>query len=104
MCIKFTKEGSISIEVEEKEDRGNDNHVKQLVAMKVKDTGIGLDPEILPKLFSKFATKSHHGNTGVGVGLGLFISKNIVEAHSGKIWAENNVDAKGATFHIILPM
>jgi len=67
-AIKFTKEGSVSIEVEEKEDkREEDSQVKQLVVVKVKDTGIGLDSEILPKLFSKFATKSHHNHTGVGV-------------------------------------
>ena len=66
--VKFTKEGSVSIEVEEKEDkREEDSQVKQLVVVKVKDTGIGLDSEILPKLFSKFATKSHHNHTGVGV-------------------------------------
>jgi signal transduction histidine kinase len=102
-AIKFTQEGSISIEVEEKVDERKDGEVKHLVVIRVKDTGIGLDPEILPKLFSKFATKSHHSHTGVGVGLGLFISKNIVEAHGGKIWAENNVNEKGATFHVILP-
>jgi signal transduction histidine kinase len=102
-AVKFTKEGSISIEVEEKEDKREDSQVKQLIVVKVKDTGIGLDSEILPKLFSKFATKSHHNHTGVGVGLGLFISKNIVEAHGGKIWAENNVNEKRATFHVILP-
>ncbi len=102
-AIKFTQEGSILIEVEEKVDERKDGEVKHLVVIRVKDTGIGLDPEILPKLFSKFATKSHHSHTGVGVGLGLFISKNIVEAHGGKIWAENNVNEKGATFHVILP-
>jgi signal transduction histidine kinase len=104
-AFKFTKEGSISIEVEEKKEdkRVYDGELKQLVVLKVKDTGIGLDPEILPKLFSKFATKSHHSSTGVGVGLGLFISKNIVEAHGGKMWAENNLNEKGASFHVILP-
>jgi len=102
-AIKFTTEGYISIEVEEKkEDKKVYGEVEQLV-INVKDTGVGLDPEILPKLFSKFATKSHHNSTGGGVGLGLFISKNIVEAHGGKIWAENNLGEKGATFHVILP-
>lgn len=103
-AIKFTTEGSISIEVEEKKgDKRVDDEVKQYVVINVKDTGVGLDPEILPKLFSKFARKSHHNSTGVGVGFGLFISKHIVEVHGGKIWAENNLGEKGATFHVILP-
>jgi signal transduction histidine kinase len=97
-AVKFTKEGSVYIDVQEKE---NDNHEKEFVVIKVKDTGIGLDPDILPKLFSKFA-KSHN-QTGGGIGLGLFISKNIIEAHGGRIWAENNTNECGATFYVILP-
>jgi signal transduction histidine kinase len=54
---------------------------------------------MLPRLFSKFATISE-----TGTGLGLFISKNIIEAHGGNIWAENNDDIKGATFYIIFPI
>jgi two-component system, OmpR family, sensor histidine kinase VicK len=65
----------------------------------IKDTGIGIAPEILPKLFSKFTSKSYQGT-----GLGLFISKSIVEAHGGKIWAQNNSDDKGATFSFSLPI
>jgi two-component system sensor histidine kinase VicK len=66
----------------------------------VKDSGAGIDPEITQKLFSKFVTKSFSGT-----GLGLFISKNIIEAHGGKIWAENNSDGKkGAIFTFSLPL
>ena len=54
----------------------------------------------MPRLFTKFATKSHAGGTG----LGLFICKGIVEAHGGKIWAENNKDGKGAIFSFTLPL
>ena len=54
--------------------------------MSIKDTGTGIDSEILPRLFTKFATKS----TSTGTGLGLFISKSIIEAHDGRIWAQNN--------------
>ena len=68
------------------------------VIVSMKDTGSGLDPEILPRLFSKFASKSFKGT-----GLGLFISKSIVEAHGGRIWAENNVNGKGAKFRFSLP-
>lgn len=65
----------------------------------MRDSGLGIDPEILPRLFTKFATKSE-----TGTGLGLFISKNIIEAHGGRIWAENNADGKGATFAFSLPI
>ena len=67
--------------------------------VRVKDTGIGIDDEIFPKLFKKFTTKSFQGT-----GLGLYISKNIIEAHDGRIWAENNKDGKGATFSFSLPL
>jgi hypothetical protein len=62
------------------------------------DTGQGIDPEIMPRLFTKFATKSI-----VGTGLGLYISKRIIEAHGGKMWAENNSDGIGTTFSFTLP-
>ena len=89
-AIKFTKEGIIITTAEKK-----DIHV----VISIKDTGTGIDPEILPKLFTRFATKSE-----TGTGLGLFISKSIVEAHDGRIWAENNSDEKGATFIFNLPL
>jgi signal transduction histidine kinase len=65
----------------------------------VTDDGTGIDPVIMPRLFTKFATRSD-----IGTGLGLYISKNIVEAHGGRMWAENNSDGKGATFRFILPL
>ena len=89
-AIKFTKEGTICIITEDKDNQ---------VVVSVKDTGTGIHPEILPRLFSKFVTKSFQGT-----GLGLFICKSIVEAHGGKIWAENNSDRKGAMFAFSLPI
>jgi signal transduction histidine kinase len=91
-AVKFTKEegGTITITAEKKDTQ---------VIVKIKDTGTGIDPEILPRLFSKFASKSFEGT-----GLGLFIARNIVEAHGGKIWAENNADGKGATFSFSLQL
>jgi two-component system, OmpR family, sensor histidine kinase VicK len=71
----------------------------QHAIIRIKDTATGIDSEILPRLFTKFATKSKRGT-----GLGLYISRNIVEAHGGKIWTENNADNKGATFTVILPL
>jgi signal transduction histidine kinase len=75
------------------------NKDKEQVTVSVKDTGEGIAEKILPNLFSKFITYS---NTGTG--LGLYICKNIIESHGGKIWAENNYDGKGATFRFTLPI
>jgi signal transduction histidine kinase len=93
--IKFTQEESGIISITTKTEQDNN-----VITISVKDTGKGIDPEIIPKLFTKFATKSETGGTG----LGLFISKSIVEAHGGRIWAENNKDEKGATFYFTLPV
>ena len=76
------------------------NNNKGEVIVSVKDTGTGIDPDVFPKLFSKFAITSDPGGTG----LGLFISKNIIEAHGGRIWAENNANGNGATFSFSLPI
>jgi signal transduction histidine kinase len=92
-AIKFTKEGTIRIMVNVKDNNSNE------VIISIKDTGTGINSEILPRLFTKFATKSD-----IGTGLGLYISKGIVEAYGGKIWAENNSDGKGATFTFNLPV
>ena len=91
-ALKFTREGTISISVGVK-DNANE------VIISVKDPGEGIHPVIMPRLFTKFATRSH-----MGTGLGLFISKSIIEAHGGRIWAENNADGKGATFSFSLPL
>jgi signal transduction histidine kinase len=77
----------------------NTETVDDQAIVSIKDTGTGVDPEILPRLFTKFASKSFQGT-----GLGLYICKSIVEAHGGKIWAENNTDGKGATFALSLPI
>jgi signal transduction histidine kinase len=101
-AIKFKGEeaerGTISIGVEKKGD--------QEVIVSVRDTGSGIDKEILPRLFTKFTTKSYQGT-----GLGLYISKSIIEVHGGKIWAENNnnnngneKERRGATFYFTLPL
>src|SRR5207248_5220314 len=101
-AIKFTKkgDGTISIEVRKTEgEREEPMSGQRFVMISIKDTGRGIDPDILPRLFEKFASKSFQGT-----GLGLFISKTIVEAHGGKIWAQNNADGKGATFSFTLPI
>jgi signal transduction histidine kinase len=95
-AVKFTKVGTVTIAAEKVKDQD-----RQQVIISVKDTGTGINPEMLPKLFTKFATKS---DKATGIGLGLFISKSIVEAHDGSIWAENNKDGKGATFAFSMPI
>jgi signal transduction histidine kinase len=89
-AVKFTNDGTIRVAVQRKDNE---------VIVSIKDTGTGIDSEILPRLFTKFATTS---NTGTG--LGLFISRSIVQAHGGRIWAGNNSDGKGATFYFSLPL
>ena len=95
-AVKFTQakpnkgEGIININAEK---------VDGQALINVKDTGPGIDPDIMPRLFEKFASKSYQGT-----GLGLYICKSVVEAHGGKIWAENNADGRGATFSFTLPI
>lgn len=89
-AAKFTEKGAISIFTMKE---GN------YITITVKDSGSGIDLDVLPKLFTKFVTKSEKGT-----GLGLFISKSIIEAHGGNIWAENNNDGKGSTFTFTLPL
>ena len=83
----------IFVIVDKKEGQGQ-------VIVSVKDTGEGIPEKILPKLFSKFSVS----NSTTGTGLGLYISKNIIEAHDGRVWAENNSDENGATFSFTLPI
>jgi signal transduction histidine kinase len=90
-AIRFTKSGNVSVAVTK--GKAND------IVVSIRDTGQGIDPEIIPRLFTKFVTKSL-----TGTGLGLFISKNIIEAHGGSIWAENNLDGRGATFTFTIPV
>jgi signal transduction histidine kinase len=108
-AVKFTKaaEGNIiTIMIKKKGEReGQNKNDQQQVIVSIKDTGTGIDSEIMPRLFTKFATKSQIGGTG----LGLFICKGIIEAHRGRIWAQNNSDIlsngdkREATFSFTLP-
>jgi signal transduction histidine kinase len=107
-AIKFTKEGTILVSAKvtqkkgmnrEEEGRDYSSSSPRQVIVSVKDSGAGIDPGIMPRLFTKFATKPEKGT-----GLGLFISKSIIECHDGSIWAENNPDGKGAMFAFSLPL
>ena len=110
-AVKFTRKrgGIVSVRIQKKVNTMNTNQSVALIS--VRDTGSGIDHDILPRLFEKFAAKSFQG-----IGLGLFISKKIIEAQGGKIWAENNANTigtngiddllqeKGATFSFSLPI
>src|SRR5918911_1257788 len=95
---------SITIRKEEKNENSDNHNIRRVqgeqVRVSISDNGEGIHPEILPRLFTKFASKSEMGGTG----LGLYITKSIIEAHSGRIWAENNKYGKGATFSFIIPL
>ena len=93
-ALKFTKHGTVMININ-LDDHENNKAVK----VTIQDTGVGITQELMPNLFSKFVTSSYNGT-----GLGLFISKGIIEAHGGKIWAENNSNGVGASFSFSLPI
>jgi signal transduction histidine kinase len=93
-AIKFTAEGRITASTEKRDG---------MVIVRISDTGSGIAPEILPRLFQKFASAASSHTLG-GTGLGLYVSKSIIEAHGGRIWAENNAGGKGATFSFSIPL
>jgi signal transduction histidine kinase len=102
---KFTEQGEINISIingdddhKNNNDKDNGKYNDDIITIRIQDTGKGIDSEMLPQLFKKFATKSERGT-----GLGLYISKNIIEAHGGKIWIEKTSDGKGAIFAFTLP-
>lgn len=101
-AINFTNNGTVIItaykaQVDTNVEMGQQD--EESIVVEIKDTGSGINPEMLPRLFEKFATRS-----GSGTGLGLYISKSIVDSHGGKIWAYNNKDGIGATFTFTLPI
>jgi signal transduction histidine kinase len=91
-AAKFTADGDVTLSVRRVDEAGE-------LLVTLRDTGKGIDDDILPRLFTKFATKSEKGT-----GLGLFISRNIIEAHGGRMWALNNPEGKGATFGFSIPL
>ena len=95
-ALKFTQEGFIIITTRITTKKEND--INKVIVI-IKDSGIGIDDGIFQRLFTKFATKSNQGT-----GLGLFIVKKIIEAHGGRIWAENNSNGRGSTFYFALPI
>ena len=97
-AIKYTKNGIVTINTSIANGSNNNANDDKEAIVTIMDTGCGITPEIMQKLFSKFVTTSSHGT-----GLGLFISKGIIEAHGGRIWAENNSNGVGSSFSFSLP-
>jgi two-component system, OmpR family, sensor histidine kinase VicK len=97
--INYKEESTITVHTEKEQRQQLNNNDQQQIIVSIKDTGEGIDAQIFPRLFTKFATKSE-----TGTGLGLYICKGIVEAHGGRIWAENNSNGRGATFSFSLPI
>ena len=97
--VNFTKEGTITITIKDRDLHDKKENTTSAAIVNIMDTGEGIAAQIYSRLFTKFATTSH-----TGTGLGLFISKYIIEAHGGRIWAANNPDGKGATFSFSLPL
>jgi len=95
-AVKFTARGTIIVETNVSED-------KESVEVKVRDSGSGIAEDILPNLFDKFVTKTLGNENKRGTGLGLYITKAIIDAHKGKIFAYNNKGGVGATFTIVIP-
>jgi len=96
-ALEFTNEGKILVTL--RKERPQENEERQIAVVKITDTGCGIDPAIVPRIFEKFVTRSDKGT-----GLGLFVSKSIIQAHGGRIWVQNNTEGeKGATFCFTLP-
>jgi two-component system sensor histidine kinase VicK len=96
-ALEFTNEGNVLVTL--RKERQQENEGKQIAVVTVTDTGCGIDPAVMPNIFEKFVTRSDKGT-----GLGLFVSKSIIEAHQGRIWVQNNTEGqRGATFCFTLP-
>jgi signal transduction histidine kinase len=95
-ALEFTKEGNVIVTL--RKERQQENEGREIAVVTVTDTGCGIDPAIMSRIFEKFVTRSVKGT-----GLGLFVSKSIIQAHEGRIWVQNNTGEKGATFCFTLP-
>ena len=95
--VKYTPQGSLSISLAK-------DAVKGVIRLRIADTGVGIRADVIPKLFQKFSRAPHANEANIhGTGLGLYIAKQIMDAHKGKIWAESEGEGKGSQFYIELP-
>ena len=91
---KYTPKGSIAVTLK---------NLNNKARLSIKDTGIGIKSDVMPLLFQKFTRAKDAGKTNImGTGLGLYVAKEMVKAHGGKIWAESEGEGKGSTFIVEL--
>jgi two-component system sensor histidine kinase GlrK len=103
-AMKFTPDGGIVRVTASLEEREGDSGADGWVEIRISDTGAGIPPEEVERIFNKFYQSSHHQNQRErGTGLGLAIARHIVEAHGGRIWVESQL-GKGSTFILLLPV
>jgi len=103
--IKYTKQGSIAISLEKDTKKSTGSGGSGVVRLKIIDTGVGIAPGVLPKLFQKFSRAGNANESNIhGTGLGLYIAKQIMDAHGGKIWAESAGEGRGSQFYVEIPM
>jgi signal transduction histidine kinase len=96
--MKYTRSGSIEVLLSK-------NNANRKITFSIKDTGIGISPEVMPKLFVKFVRADNANKQNIyGTGLGLYVAKDIITSHKGKIWAESDGDGKGSTFLVEMDM
>ncbi|MGB8815733.1 MAG: ATP-binding protein [Minisyncoccia bacterium] len=96
--LKYTISGGVQVHLETVDSQG-----KKVARFSVKDTGIGISKETLPKLFKKFSRAKDANKTNIsGIGLGLFVAKKMIDAHKGRLWVESEGEGKGSTFYMEL--
>jgi signal transduction histidine kinase len=94
-AIKYTPKGGIHVWLTK--------NAPGKILISISDTGVGIPPEVLPRLFEKFTRAPDASKTNImGTGLGLYVAKKMIEAHDGKVWAESPGQGKGTTFFIEL--
>ena len=95
--VKYTPKGSLSISLTK-------NPAHNAILFSVSDTGVGIKPEVIPKLFRKFSRAPDASVSNIhGTGLGLYIAKEFIAAHKGRIWAESQGEGKGSQFYVEVP-
>ena len=93
-AIKYTKHGGITLKIKKDSDT-------RKILLEITDTGIGIPPDVTPKLFQKFSRAEDAGKANImGTGLGLYVAKQIMLAHRGNIWVDSEGAGKGSTFYL----
>jgi signal transduction histidine kinase len=97
-AIKYTPKGSITVTL-------TADKIKNKATIAIKDTGQGLSKTSIDSLFDKF-TRARNANkvNTTGTGLGLYVGRQLITGHNGRVWVESEGEGKGSTFYIELPL